>query len=298
MIVKQYRQNNIKILFLSKIIDEITSKSLEGLYIKKEDVELIINEDTDAYDYETNKLIFRFRKNKLNKTNLDLFYDNVIKYANHNGNDRLIANGMTRGRCKSNIIGFIDKLNPGGNKVKREQNIKLECNIRPNVFMLRNTDKYNNLIPLIKDLDYLYKKFCDYHYKKQKKLADETLFKIDDTAFTTITTNINFTTSIHTDIGDYKDGLGVITVIQKGEYTGGEFCLINYGVGINIQQYDVLFVDVALHHANLPIILENNDSIRLSIIAYFRTRIHEKTKNFTKEQYIKHLEKIKKMYNI
>jgi hypothetical protein len=99
-------------------------------------------------------------------------------------------------------------------------------------------------------------------------------------------------------VGDYKFGLGVISVIQKGEYTGGEFCLINYGIGIDIQQNDVLFVDVALHHANLPIILKNDGSIRLSIIAYFRTRIYEKTKNFTKEQYNNHLEKIKKMYNI
>jgi hypothetical protein len=128
MIIKRYKQNNIKFLFLSKIIDNETAKSLEGLYIQREDVELIINEDTDAYDYETNKLIFRFRKNKLNNENIDLFYDNVIKYANHNGNDRLIANGMSKGNCKSNIIGFIDKLNPMGNKVKREQNIKLECN--------------------------------------------------------------------------------------------------------------------------------------------------------------------------
>jgi hypothetical protein len=39
---------------------------------------------------------------------------------------------------------------------------------------------------------------------------------------------------------------------KRGDYTGGETCLPQYGVGVDVRSGDVLFMDVHQHHANLP----------------------------------------------
>jgi hypothetical protein len=77
---------------------------------------------------------------------------------------------------------------------------------------------------LIQDVDKLYAKLTPDHYKLQRKKANQTHFKIPGTSFTTVTTNVNYQTSIHTDKGDDDDGFGNLAVIERGEYSGGETC--------------------------------------------------------------------------
>ena len=121
------------------------------------------------------------------------------------------------------------------------------------------------------------------------------MFKIPQTAFTTITTNVNFQTSIHKDIGDDIEGFGNLVVIERGNYKGGETCMVQYGIGVNVRQGDILFMDVHEWHGNLPLKLKNKASVRMSIVCYLRTKLWERTKKMTMKNKKEHLSKVSKM---
>jgi hypothetical protein len=130
---------------------------------------------------------------------------------------------------------------------------------------------------------------------KQKRKANQTFFKIANTSFTTVTTNINFQTTMHTDKGDDEEGFGNLTVIEDGKYTGGETCFPQYGIGVDVRTNDILFMDVHQIHGNLHIHFENKDVKRLSIVCYLRKNLWEKTKNKTKKFMIKHNQTLKNL---
>ena len=102
-------------------------------------------------------------------------------------------------------------------------------------------------------------------YALQRKKADQTHFRIPDTAFTTITTNVNYQTSIHTDKGDDVEGFGNLVVIERGEYKGAETCFPQYGIGVDVRTGDTLFMDVHQPHANLPMVKSDKETKRLSV---------------------------------
>lgn len=136
------------------------------------------------------------------------------------------------------------------------------------------------------------------HYKRQHRKAKQTYFKIADTAFTTVTTNVNYKTAIHTDRGDDAEGFGNLVVIERGKYTGAETCFPQYGVGVNVRTGDVLFMDVHEWHGNLPIRLENKDAVRLSIVCYLRHRLWEKTRGKTKKFMKRHVATYRRLHDM
>ena len=133
---------------------------------------------------------------------------------------------------------------------------------------------------------------------KQLKKANETLFRIPKTSFTTITTNVNFQTSVHKDKGDDEDGFGNLSVIENGKYNGAETCFPQYGIGVDVRNGDILFMDVHEWHGNLPMVYKSKDAIRLSIVCYLRYKVWKNTLNVTKKQMIKHNKTIKSIKNV
>jgi hypothetical protein len=129
----------------------------------------------------------------------------------------------------------------------------------------------------------LYKQLVPDKYNKQKKKAIQTPFRIANTSFTTITTNVNFQTTVHTDKGDDLEGFGNLVVIENGNYIGGETCFPQYGIGVDVRNGDIIFMDVHEPHGNLPIQLETSESKRLSIVCYLRKSIWEQTKGKTRK---------------
>ena len=145
------------------------------------------------------------------------------------------------------------------------------------------------MIPLIEAIDMIYKEQVPDKYRLQKKKATETHFRIGKTAFTTITTNLNFQTSIHCDKGDDEEGFGNLCVIENGGYTGAETCLPQYGVGVNVRNGDVLMMDVHQWHGNLPMRKQRADANRLSIVCYLRKNVWVKTKGLSKAKMREHI---------
>jgi hypothetical protein len=167
----------------------------------------------------------------------------------------------------TNILGYFDKLAPNQKVIFKERGQALpKITVRETRFNMDYPDKFKKLIPLIKEIDKYYEKYAPDNYKLQRQKANQTPFKISGTAFTTVTTNVNWQTSIHTDKGDDTDGFGNLVVIETGKYKGGETCLPQYGIGVDVRTGDVLYMDVHQPHGNLPLDLETPDAIRLSIV--------------------------------
>jgi len=142
----------------------------------------------------------------------------------------------------SNPIGFFD----ADNKM---------CNLpcRLTHFTRVNFEKYEEGYPFLRKINKLYQELTPEAHKRQLDRANKKpLLKISDTAFSTVTINRNFRTALHRDAGDFRDGFGNLTVIERGKYHGGYTVFPQFGVGINLRNNDFVAMDVHQWHANTP----------------------------------------------
>ena len=270
-----------------------------NVFLKPDHIKNIIDYDADVYNTE-GKLLLRFRKNVLPQKHIDDFYDNIIHFAkNVSGLRPRTSGSKTTGysdkKVMSNIFGYFDTFSPGQKAIFKRVKKKPSVTVRPCRFNTEYPEKYKMTIPLIQDVDKLYAKLTPAPYKLQRKKANQTHFKIPGTAFTTVTTNLNFQTSVHTDKGDDAEGFGNLVVIERGEYTGGETCFPQYGIGVDVRNNDIIFMDVHQPHGNLPIHKKSKDAERLSIVCYLRTNVWLRTKNKTRRFYENHNKTLKKI---
>jgi len=299
MTIKKEKKGDLTIYHVDKLITDDKMETFKNTYVKPSQIKLIINHDADVYTQD-GKLLLRFRKDKLTTNKIDEFYDNVIDFAQTKTSNRGSTSGSNKKsvwynpKIMTNIIGFFDTFSPKQKYLLKQQGKQI-LNVRECRFNMDNPEKFKKMLPLIKEIDEYYEKYIPDNYAKQKKKANQTPFKIPNTAFTTITTNVNFRTTIHKDKGDDAEGFGNLAVIEKGKYTGGETCLPQYGIGVDVRNNDILYMDVHEWHGNLPIKLIDKNATRLSIVCYLRYNIWEKTKHKTKKFMIKHNKTIKNL---
>ena len=77
MIIDKKKKGNINVYIVKKDYNDDKLTNVIGKKLKKNQIKTIITEDTDVYT-EEGKLLLIFRKDKLNKKNVDEFYDNII----------------------------------------------------------------------------------------------------------------------------------------------------------------------------------------------------------------------------
>ena len=300
MIIKKEKNKSIMVYYVDKDIPDAKMDSLKNTYVNPSHIKLIIDEDADVYDAQGN-LLLRFRKNKLSPNKIDEFYNNIIKFAMRETSNRGSASGSNdknvfdNPKIRTNIFGFFDRFSPKQKALQKQKGKRIPLEVRECKFNMDYPSEYKKTLPLIREIDEYYNKLIPKQYALQRKKANQTHFKIIGTSFTTVTTNVNFQTTIHTDKGDDPEGFGNLTVIERGSYTGGETCFPQYGIGVNARTGDVLFMDVHQPHGNLPIKTKSADTIRLSIVCYLRYKVWEKTKNKTKKFMLKHNRTIKNM---
>ena len=217
----------------------------------------------------------------------------------------------------SNIAGYYDKPDRNAytklrkqamNKTKTIRNSKMskKASVTTDVHgvpMCRMTkftrdqpEKWIQVIPLVKEINKQYEILTPEYYDVQMKRASMVpKFQIADTAYSTITVNYDWRTSIHKDKNDYDEGFGNLTVLEKAKskpqphdkpndkhnndksntpdnnitYKGGYLVFPKFGVGIDVRQTDTLAMDVHQYHANTEIIGEG----RLSVVCYLRKQM-------------------------
>ena len=175
---------------------------------------------------------------------------------------------------------------------------------------LRN---YLHGIPYIQAIDRQFKALVPTSHAKQLAVAKKKpMYRIADTAFSTLTVNMNFRTALHKDAGDYEGGFGNLSVIEWGRYHGGETLLPRFGIGFNVRTGDFLALDVHEWHCNAPIVETKEDAAynrtlpdirtrdaktgvigsqelyqRISFVCYFREKIQECIEKDTRDYYQK-----------
>ena len=284
MIDRIEKHGNLLIYYVSKDYDDAHLETLMNTKIKREDIQFIIDHDADVY-CENGKLLLRFRKKQLSDSNVKEFYENVIKFAMNKTSNRGSASGSEKKnifenpKIMSNIIGYYDKFSPSQKvKLKQQGQPIPKLTVRETRFLAKYPERFKKALPLIQEIDSLYEQLVPDYYAKQKQKATETPFHIAGTSFTTVTTNVNYTTSIHKDRGNCLETCGNLTVIEHGSYLGGETCFPQYGIGVNCRTNDILFMNVHQAHGNLPIELESPDAKRLSLVCYLRISIWKQTR--------------------
>ena len=197
----------------------------KGLELKKKYDEMVLEDLIKL----ANELEVKYTD--LSKENLII---NIIK--KEGGVSKMKVNNQVA----SNPIGFFD----ADNKM---------CNLpcRLTHFTRTNFNKYQEGFPFLQKIDKLYKKLTPEAHKRQLDRANKKPhLKISDTAFSTITINRNFRTALHRDAGDFREGFGNLTVIERGKYHGGYTVFPQFGIGINLRNNDFVAMDVHQWHAN------------------------------------------------
>ena len=209
----------------NKMKEDLDNLSLEELNHKVQELNLKITNDILS---DKNKLIF-------------LIIDK------QGGISRMKVNNQVA----SNPIGFYEE---------SKNFCKLPCRLTH--FTRTNYDKYNNGLPFIQKINQMFQKLIPDSYQKKLNQANKKHhLKIPNTAFSTITINRNFRTALHRDAGDYKNGFGNLTVIERGKYHGGYTIFPQFGIAVDVRNGDFLAMDVHQWHSNTPIYETKEDKI-------------------------------------
>jgi len=137
----------------------------------------------------------------------------------------------------------------------------------------RGLKQYLHGIPFLESIDQEFKKLVPEAHKKQlAAVRKHPMYQIADTAFSTLTVNMNFRTALHKDAGDYSDGFGNLTVIEWGKYHGGETLFPRFGIGFNLRTGDFVAMDVHEWHTNAPITETKEDAAFNKTLPDLRTR--------------------------
>lgn len=280
--------------------DDIIEKRLSTKCTKRDYTDLITY-DCDVYDADTNKMLLRFRKNALTQKHVEDAYENLIDFSKHKTGARGVASSSeikdiaVNTRVCSNILGYFDSYTIFHKYMFKTVGCKVPFPVRTTRFTASYPDKWERVKPLIKDIDQIYKKLAPVEHKYQLKHALETAYHIDDTAFSTVTVNLNWQTGIHRDSGNLEGSMGNLVVIQKGKYTGGYLCYPGYKIAVDVKSTDMLIMDIHVAHGNTPIKYITPDAQRMSLVCYMREGIWRKSKGTTAEDIRKNELKMKRI---
>ena len=317
------KSKTIKRLTVKKIMSDTEISKREGEYIDESHYLQpiaygVCTEDVDVYT-DTGDLLLKFRKGVISKnlTNgalnayrkqAKVLHDNrgasgglldsnklpgyVSKRVNPGRfrtkfirkSDNQKSQTLTSNLAPSNIVGFYDK---------PDRNFADSPPCRLTAFTRDNPSLWKESLPFIKRCDRLFKKLVPKRHKKQKKKADEiNQFRIDKTAFTTLTINYSWRTGCHKDSGDLDEGFGNLVVIEddknphsfKGCYLG----FPQYGICVDVRQGDFLAMNVHEWHCNTEFIVSDDIDTskikpkllknkwyfnRLSVVLYLRKKM-------------------------
>jgi hypothetical protein len=127
--------------------------------------------------------------------------------------------------------------------------MKLPCRLTS--YTARFWKYYKHGLPFIQAIDDCFRELVPDRYKLQRAAAEQKpLLHIAGTSFSSVTVNRNFRTALHKDAGDFKEGYGNLSVIERGKYQGGYTLFPQYGVGFNVRTGDFLAMDVHEWHTN------------------------------------------------
>lgn len=270
------RKRKIKEYHLKPILSNDAIKAREGTYFDEKDINILVEDDTDVYIPDPDnpgkeKILLKFRKNVFSKSITDLAWNAFHKTAAASRNRGAAAGPIDTKSAywKKRKPVEIDKWGARYIQDGKVSKMRVNNNVYSSVLgyfeqtpfmglpcrLTSYTQTYFNYyrqgIPFIKAINQQFKKLVPDRYKLQYNRAKkQPEYQIDDTAFSSLTINRNFRTALHQDAGDYRDGYGNLSVVERGKYHGGYTMFPQYGVGINLRTGDFVAMDVHEWHCN------------------------------------------------
>lgn len=154
-------------------------------------------------------------------------------------------------------------------------------------------DKFKMSFPFLQSLAKGFKDLLPWRYGNQMAAAAkiDPEFLVPGTPFTTVTVNKTFRTAAHYDAGDLDSGLSNLLVLSNnGNFTGGYLVFPEYRMAVNVRPGDLLLVNNhEVMHGNTPIVLDDAESERVSLVVYFREKMLElgtKVYEDTRKQFV------------
>jgi hypothetical protein len=329
-------KSKIKVYHLKPIMSNDAIKAREGTYFDEKDIKMLIDHDADVYIPDPDnpgkeKILLKLRKGVFPKELTDLAWDAFHKTAAASRNrgaaagpidlksmywkkrkpvqiDKWGARYMQDGKVSkmrvnnnvySSVLGYFEET----------PFMKLPC--RLTTYTQTYFNYYRKGLPFIVAIDKQFKKLIpDRHKKQYERAKKKSFYQIEDTAFSSLTINRNFRTALHQDAGDYKEGYGNLSVVERGKYHGGYTLFPQYGVGVDLRTGDFIAMDVHEWHCNsklyetaddkkynkdLPEVFRHDPNTgtmgstdkysRISFVCYLREKIIECKDKETKEYY-------------
>lgn len=285
-IVNVDRSKKIPVYTVRKVLTDEETTACKGKFLNDSHFAVVLKESADVYT-EDGKLLARFRKGVLPTQALENAYNGLKEFMKKTTTDRGAASGSEKGLgtgektpVMSNILGYFDKWSISQKSTFKHSGIRTPGPCRLCTFNVKYPEKWKRVEPLIREISKCYEELCPDNFASQRKAARSTPFHIKGTAFSTVTTNLNFRTAAHTDSGDWSDGFGNLVVIEHGSsYKGAYTGFPQYGVGVDCRMGDFLAMDVHQLHGNSEMIPSDATSQRLSLVSYLREGIIRKCGN-------------------
>lgn len=125
---------------------------------------------------------------------------------------------------------------------------------------------FEHLLPLLVAMDGLFARALPFKFQLQNRRIPAVFRQAGITAFSTVTLLRSAPSALHVDEGN-GNTLTCLTSVAPGEYSGGRFCFVQYGVEIPVKPGDLLIATTPRDwHCNLtPVVGE-----KYSVIGYFR----------------------------
>lgn len=148
---------------------------------------------------------------------------------------------------------------------------------RETAFTNKEPEKWSELLPMCEHVSDLMREVVPKRFALQMAQARKSPdFVIGSTPFTTLTVNNNVApAATHTDKGDFKDGLGIISCARVGKYEGAWLVFPEYMVGADLRDGDVIFFNSHDWHGVTPMIAESDGAERITVVYYCRQNMAE-----------------------
>jgi hypothetical protein len=251
------------------------------------DVALLLENDADVYKPDGTPLV-SLRRNAIPTEMCEAAYpalhemrnygsDNRGKYAGYERSQARFGDGVLSKQSRtrdangkimvvpSAIVGYFDR--QGGRFPF--------C--RQTAFVGKEPAKWKSVMPMVHHVAGEMQRAFPARYAKQQAEANRThkAFVIGTTPFTTLTVNNNVVGTIHQDKGDFKDGIGCISVVRRGEYEGAWLTFPEFSCGVDLRDGDLLFFNSHDWHGVTAFKNAKEGFQRISVVYYFRARMTE-----------------------
>jgi hypothetical protein len=143
------------------------------------------------------------------------------------------------------------------------------------MFNRDHPDRWKLVQPFVNSVNDVFRQHAPEKYAIQKAVAEEIPkdWVIGNTAFTTITVNVSVSLTYHRDANDLKEGLGVMSHLALGTYSGGELVIPRFRVALKLKHRDIVLFDVGQDHGVMPISGAWGRFTRMTCVHYLRENL-------------------------